>query len=190
MLSLQLAAMRFDPVTLAGMLLCGAGLAAWLWILPGLKDELKQQQQALQQIQFELDHPTEHAVTVRDSQAHRLENFYATLGEKDYAEQQVKTLFAIAAKSDLRLDQGEYKWSFDSGANFYSYQITLPVKGSYLSIRKFCDQVLLAIPFVSLDEIGFKREAIANSALEAKLRFTLYLQHDSARSVSSSGPAT
>ena len=34
---------------------------------------------------------------------------------------------------------------------------------------------LMAIPFASLDEINFRRDAIGSRTLEAKLRFTLYL---------------
>jgi len=36
----------------------------------------------------------------------------------------------------------------------------------------------LAIPFASLDEINFKRDAVTNPLLDAKLRFTFYLDRD------------
>jgi len=43
------------------------------------------------------------------------------------------------------------------------------------AVRRFCERVLLTIPFASLDEITFKREAVGNGSLDARLRFTLYL---------------
>lgn len=90
-------------------------------------------------------------------------------------EQQVKTLFAVAAKVPLALHRAEYRFGTNQEGGFHTYQITLPVKGTYEEILRFCDLTLLAIPFASLDEISFKRESIAASTLDANLRFTLYL---------------
>ena len=57
----------------------------------------------------------------------------------------------------------------------YTYQVTLPVKGSYGAVWKFGMLALRAIPFASLDEISFRRDAIGDAAVEARLRLTLYL---------------
>jgi len=51
----------------------------------------------------------------------------------------------------------------------------LPLNGSYPAVWQFTLQVLAAIPFASLDEISFKREAIVETTADVKLRFTLYL---------------
>jgi hypothetical protein len=48
--------------------------------------------------------------------ADNLALFYAALGERRYAEQQVKTLFGLAAKNGLTLSQGEYKAGYDRNA--------------------------------------------------------------------------
>ena len=101
--------------------------------------------------------------------------FYDTLGERRYAEQQVKTLFALAAKSGLVLSQGEYKGAFEQNGRFHTYQVNLPVKGSYGAIWQFGMQALRAIPFASLDEISFRRDTIGEPTVEARVRLTLYL---------------
>ena len=101
--------------------------------------------------------------------------FYASLGEARYAEQQVRTLFGLAAKAGLTLSQGEYKSAHDKAAGVATYQITLPVKGSYKAIWQFGMLALRAMPFASLDEVSFKRETINDATVEARLRFTLYL---------------
>ena len=101
--------------------------------------------------------------------------FYAALGEQRYAEQQVKTLFALAAKSGLSLSQGEYKSAPVAAARLHTYQITLPVKGSYKAIWQFSLAALRAMPFAALDDISFKRETIGDANVEARLRLTLYL---------------
>lgn len=105
-----------------------------------------------------------------------LDAFYAALGPRRYAEQQVKTLFALAAKNGLSLSQGEYKSAYDRNARLTTYQVNLPVKGSYGAIWQFALDALRAIPFASLDDIGFRRDSIGDPVVEARLRLTLYLK--------------
>jgi hypothetical protein len=102
--------------------------------------------------------------------------FYGALGERHGAEQQVRTLFELASKSGLVLRQGEYKAGFDRNAHVYTYQVNLPVKGTYQAIWQFAMAALRAIPFASLDEISFHRDAIGDPTVEARLRLTLYLR--------------
>ncbi|MGO4381534.1 hypothetical protein [Pseudoduganella sp. RAF53_2] len=102
--------------------------------------------------------------------------FYEALGEKRYAEQQIRTLFGIAAKTNLSLDQGEYKFGYDKASRVSTYQINLPVRGPYANIWQFSMQALAAMPFASLDEVNFRRDTITDPVVEARLRFTLYLK--------------
>ena len=75
----------------------------------------------------------------------------------------------------MTLSQGQYKTAFDQSGQFHTYQIVLPVTGSYRAIWQFASQALAAIPFASLDEISFKRESIADNHVDVRMRFTLYL---------------
>lgn len=114
----------------------------------------------------------------------RLRAFYDNLGEKRYVEQQIKTLFAIAEKSGISLNQAEYKFAYDKSSDIHTYHVTLPVKGQYEAIQTFCKKTLLAVPFASLDDLNFKRDAIDDNSLEAKLRFTFYLADQNAAGAS------
>lgn len=102
--------------------------------------------------------------------------FRDVLGERRYVEQQVGTLFALAAKNGLTLAQGEYKSVPERSGGFVSYQVNLPVKGSYGAIWQFAGAALGAIPFASLDDISFRRDSIGQAGVEARLRLTLYLK--------------
>lgn len=104
-----------------------------------------------------------------------LDLFYRALGERDTAAQQVKVLFGLAAKNGLTLAQGEYKSAYDRNARVHTYQVDLPVKGAYGAIWQFAFDALRAIPFASLDDIGFRRDAIGDPMVEARLRLTFYL---------------
>lgn len=173
--TVQLAVMRFGAMNLLASVLLAASLAGWLWGIPHLRAEAITQQRTVDRAQKQLQAADVPPVVAQSVAEQRLIQFYDTLGDARFAEQQVKTLFAIASKNGLTLTQAEYKSAVNQAGQLSTYQILLPVKAPYPAIRAFCEQTLRAIPFASLDEIRFKRETIASKTLEAQLRFTLYL---------------
>ena len=156
--------------------LCLIGLVGWLWTIPYLSAESSKQQIALNQVRQSFERvQILPAAKPRPLNEERLANFHDALGEKRFVEQQLKIFFAVAKNNGLTLNQAEYRSAFDQAGRFHTYQVVLPVRGSYGAIRAFCEELLLTIPFASLDELSFKRDAIANRTLEAKLRLTLYV---------------
>jgi len=105
-----------------------------------------------------------------------LREFHAALGDVHRTDDALKTIFAAGERSRLVLDQADYKLAYDKGGRFWTYAVQLPVSGSYAAIRAFSEQVLLALPYASLDEIDFHRKDIAQPTLDARLRFTLHLE--------------
>jgi hypothetical protein len=175
-LQIRLALMRFGLIKSIASIFCIAGLTAWLWAIPNLRAQQSAQQQnwlrAQQALQAtDVTKQTDPQTLAEDNFNH----FVDVLGDAHDTEQQIRILFALSRKTGLTLSQAEYKLVEDKNGLYRSYQILLPVKGSYGAIRQFCEKTLLAIPFASLDEMSFKRETIASDALEARLRFTLYL---------------
>jgi len=154
-------------------LLWMSALIAGLWGLPKFHELRAAQQQRLLQLQKIEGAPPVGAP--RSSGNERLESFYATLGDVRHPEQQFRTLFDYATQVSLNLNRAEYKWDDDPSGHYRTYQMILPVKGSYAAIRQFCEKTLLTFPYVSLDELDFKRDAIGNPMLDAKLRLTFYL---------------
>lgn len=182
LLHLQVALARFGWLNCVALALLLAGVAAWFWGIAYLRAQTNAPQRALQQAQQALKAGNQDAgASAASMPQQRLLAYYDLLGEQRHAEQQIKTLFAVADKTGLSLSQAEYKSAWDQAGRTHTYQMILPIKGSYPAIRRFCEQVLLAIPFAALDEISFKREAIGNTTLEAKLHFTLYLADAAAR---------
>jgi Tfp pilus assembly protein PilO len=156
--------------------LIGASLFFWLSLIPYLQTEIDNQHGELQRSKRSLYKIEEAVPVVQQPLADvRAASFYTMLGDKAQIERQLKVLFDFAKKAGLALHQADYKAIEDKNGNFHTYQIQLPVIGSYSAIRQFCESVLLAVPYASLDEMSFKREAVSSGKLEAKLRFTLYL---------------
>ncbi|MBV8125076.1 MAG: hypothetical protein JO370_13495 [Paucibacter sp.] len=109
-----------------------------------------------------------------------LDPLLSLLGEGDRVEQYVKEVFATAHESGIDLGAGEYRWAREAHAETDRYQVRLPVKGSYASIRGFCEQVLVKLPFASLDDFSLKRESIGDAEVEAQLQFSFHLHASAA----------
>ena len=172
-LRLRLALRAVHPVAILAMLLWVAGLASLAWVVPAREQLAEEGAQARSAAR--LPPPTVAPLEIGGGAANNLALFRAALGRQADVEAQLASLFRIAAKTGLVLRQGEYKRGFERNAKFHTYQIDLPVKGSYAQVWQFALKALRAIPFASLDDISFKRDSIGESTVEARLRFTVYL---------------
>ncbi len=174
-LRLHLFLLRRGAAACVGAALCALGVAGWIWVAlrPGAPAPVAAPRPIAQAAPAVL---VMAAPKPPSTPAQNLALFYDVLGEQRYAEQQVGTLFALAAKAGLSLSRGEYKAAYDQASRVHTYQVLLPVKGPYQSIWQFSLQALRAVPFASLDEINFKRDSINDTALEARLRLTFYLK--------------
>ena len=178
LLRLRLMVAALGPVACSAAVLCLVGALALAWLVP--ERALQRQRQIAALAQATMPPPVSALAPAPAGPNENLALFYDTLGERRYAEQQVKTLFALAAKSGLVLSQGEYKSAVDQNGRFHTYQVNLPVKGSYGAISQFGMQALRAIPFASLDEISFRRDTIGAPTVEARVRLTIYLADQAA----------
>ena len=176
-LRLRIALAAANPVALGALVLCIGAALALSWLVPARAFLGEQAQLARASSVAALAEPAAAPIVLAPpaTDEHHLALFYGALGERRQTEQQVKALFALAAKSGLVLRQGEYKAAYDRNARVHSYQVTMPVKGNYGAIWRFALGALRAIPFAALDEISFKRDAIGDAQVEARIRLTLYL---------------
>ncbi|MED5615485.1 hypothetical protein [Janthinobacterium sp. P210005] len=180
----QLLLRRLGAPACIAVALLALGVAAWAWAW--------QQRAVAAQLEARPLPVPSLAVAIAAPPATASENlarFYAALGQQRHAEQQVKQLFDLAAKNGLLLAQGEYKSGYDKASRVATYQVTLPLKGSYGAVWQFALQALRAAPFASLDELSFRREQIADTQLEARLRLTFYLTDTQADAPGDAGGA-
>lgn len=102
--------------------------------------------------------------------------FFELLGDNKYLEQEVKKVLAIAHQYDLQIRAGEYRKNTQVPGQYATFSMSFPVRGSYLQIRRFVEQCLSQTPYMSLDELSFKREATTQSTLDAKVILTIYVR--------------
>jgi Tfp pilus assembly protein PilO len=109
------------------------------------------------------------------TQRSQLANFYAFFPLTEAVPEMLGKIQRAAQRNDLTLAKGEYKLTQDRDFHLATYQITLPVIGGYGQVRGFVNDVLDAVPAAALEELTLKREAVHDDALEARVRFTLFL---------------
>ncbi|WP_215409708.1 hypothetical protein [Janthinobacterium sp. JC611] len=166
----QLLLRRLGAPACLAVALLALGAAAWIWAWQQRSVAARLEARALPQPSLAVA-----ALAPPATASENLARYYAALGQQRHAEQQVKQLFDLAAKNGLLLAQGEYRSAYDKASGVATYQVTLPLKGSYAAVWQFALQALRAMPFASLDELSFRREQIADTQLEARLRLTFYL---------------
>lgn len=154
---------------LSGVFLLAVAIAAYfMLLLPGnarIADLAGELQKA------KTVHPK---VVVLDTDAQRLQKFYAFFPAKQNAPDLLEKIYVAAQDAGIQLKQGKYSYTIGKTGRLGEYQINLPVKGSYVQIRKFIAGVLNEVPSAALDEVSFKRETVAGTDLDAKIRFTIF----------------
>lgn len=105
-----------------------------------------------------------------------LHTFYEFLPEEKEALSQFGVLLYMAGANGLEPEKAVYKTDHHKYASFSRYQVSLPVRGTYVDIRTFINQALNALPNLALNEISLVRQDTASDEVEASLRFTLFVR--------------
>ncbi|CAB3771244.1 hypothetical protein [Paraburkholderia solisilvae] len=174
LLWIQLALRRTKPDALAAGALVLAAAALWFGLLPAWSARIAEQAHAVARARSAP--PPAPVISPQVLAAERLAAFYAALGDAGHTEQIVMHLFDAASETGVTLDKTEYKPARDTAGRFETYTIVLPVKGDYARLRRFCEKVLLTVPYAALEDMRFKRSSANDQTVEASLRFTVFLR--------------
>ena len=167
---------RFQALEAVAAVLCSLSLLAWTWVLPQLQARVKADQSLLEAQRITLVRlSVVQPAPVASKSQNNLDAFRMILGDRREVDRYLAAIFNVARHHQLALVKGEYKLDFNPTTRTYVYQVLLPVVGTYASVRRFCNQVLVQAPFASLDEISYRRESVAAGIIEARLHFSLHL---------------
>jgi len=167
---------RINPILACALVVIVFALAAQAALLPA-RERLERDYAAAQRLARMPAPVAPPQAAPPPSSDQNLQQFQATLGDRRGVERQLKEVFALATKHGLTLAQGEYRSAQERNARLATYQVNLPVKGSYGAILGFALDVLRAMPHASLDDVAFRRDSIADADVEARLRLTFYLDN-------------
>lgn len=90
-------------------------------------------------------------------------------------------LYAIGEREGVRLARAEYRFVEPDALGMVQYRLSLPVNGSYPSIRRFVGAVLGEVPWAAVTQIGLQRERIGQGRIDARIEVTLHLRAGGAR---------
>lgn len=104
---------------------------------------------------------------------HALDTLPALFPTFAQSSRDIAQILAQAHKSHLALGSAQYQLATEPSARFIRYQVLLPVKDQYGTIRRFLAEVLNSMPHAALQEIHVERPSVDGSLLEARVRFEL-----------------
>ncbi|MFM9836308.1 MAG: hypothetical protein ACKVOA_09405 [Methylophilaceae bacterium] len=114
----------------------------------------------------------------RQAPAGQIETFDAYFPTENSAPDTLETMMQDALKVGLVPKQAEYRVLKTNPGNVLSYQLTLPIKGTYPQLVEFISTILPKVNNVSLDNIAFQRQKIGDAQTDSILMFTLYLRRE------------
>lgn len=157
--------------------LLGLLLIALTWPLAHFgADGTRAQARALQQAQAAQRERQARQPDPAADQATRLAEFEARLPQAPAALQAVRHMHRSAAEHGVVLASGEYRLVPEPGGRLQRYQITLPAEGSYPDLRAWMADVLNELPSMALDDISLKRNAVGETQVQARVRWSFYLR--------------
>lgn len=176
-LAAELSLRRANPLWLLMLALAALALVVWAWWLPAAERsaESAQDQAFVLHQQLQRGGPRRTAPAAPAEQQH-WERFSQVLGDPAQVQPPLGRLFALVHALELPWLQGQYKASCDGEARLCRLKVQMPVRGSYAQVRALVEQGLRAVPFAALDELGLRREGIADEEIEANLSWTLFLR--------------
>lgn len=105
----------------------------------------------------------------------QLAAFYRLFPSEQDSTDSVGKIAAIAKRHGLVLQQAEYKTQRDKTGKLTRFQMNLPLKGEYQTIRRFLSDVNAEMETVSLEQVQFERQKVGDPMVDAKVRLVIHL---------------
>jgi hypothetical protein len=111
---------------------------------------------------------------VNISPAQPLQDYVAEFPKQATRAGQLKRLVDIAKQEELLLDEVTYQTKQQDAQVFSQTSVDFTVIDSYPNIHHFLNRVLVEMPFVGIETLSLRRENVLDSAVEARIRLTIY----------------
>ena len=163
-----------------GVVAIGAALGLLFYVIPAQQDRSARQRAETQRLVAELSRPLVAVSNETNEPGKRNVEHQAAFHRSLIAAHQVpdtlRRMLGTARQAKLVIKQGEYRLTPDKDGQFARYEMSLPLQGAYPQIRDLTAQWLLDHPALALNEISFKRDGIAQTQTDARVRLTLLVE--------------
>ena len=161
-------------VIAGGSLLLLSLLALLLVVLPQVR-ALDQLESSVAELRKSM--PRHAGKWIAPSPQASLNTFYDFLPPESDTYKLVGKLLDAAATQGIAPEKAEYQLTRLSAAPISRYQVTLPLHAEYVAVRRFMIDVLNTLPNAAITEVSITRDEQAEGMVNARLRFTFYLQN-------------
>jgi hypothetical protein len=158
-------------VTGGALLAFAVGLALYAPPLERAARELHASAERTRQLLDEARSPEARRIDPAGSAARSLD----WIPEIGSANSDMRRVFEAAQKTRVTLSRGEYSLANAGDAGgVRRYEVILPVRERYSTIKAFVAEVLNSMPHASLAELHIERESAQVEMLDARIRFALF----------------
>jgi hypothetical protein len=126
----------------------------------------------------------------RHTEQRDVQALQAVLRRSPPADELVRKMATLAQAEQIALVQSDYQQEFHGTTQVTQVRVTQPVRASYPQLRRYVESVLRTIPNASLDQVAARRDTVGQAQLEARLRWSLWIQASSDRPTPSAPGAT
>ncbi len=88
-------------------------------------------------------------------------------------------LSRYAQDNQLRFPEAEYTWTAPTNTSFGQYEVQFELKGGYLPIRHFVEDVENGEPEIAVRELSFARDNANQSDLRSRIRLVIFTKRRS-----------
>ncbi|MPS47717.1 hypothetical protein [Methylobacillus sp.] len=168
----------WSGMALAVLLMAAVCLVlGWLAPLRGDIVQLQQELQAQEAASRLHPQPQRQAVTSPEQVlAQELAEFDARFPDIQQLPDELAVLFRLAEQHGLQVVKGEYSLSEKKQGSVRRFEASVPVQGSYQSVKALVLAILDALPNVALAELGFERGEAVESEVKTRLRLVFFIR--------------
>lgn len=150
-----------------------------VWLVP-LQTEIAQlrQELAMQETALRLHPQPQHQPVSSPEQAlaQELAEFDARFPGIKQLPEELGVLFRLAEGHGLQVVKGEYSLSEKKQGSVRRFEASVPVQGSYQSVKALVLDILAALPNVALAELGFERGESLEAEVKTRLRLVFFIR--------------
>jgi len=103
------------------------------------------------------------------------EHFFSKIPPVEQVTTSIQTLFDIAKKQRISINEVVYKDEQRPGEDIVRYSMSFSIVAAYPVIKTFVIDTLAALPYLALEQMSFERQQADSKMVSAHLQFTLYL---------------
>jgi hypothetical protein len=159
---------------IGGAVLVVAAIAAHVALVKPVEDRAAQSRLADRSSRAQMKAIATPAVREPAEQSEQLAQFYDYFKQDAALTDVLAILNMIASAQGLTMTRGEYRLLPDQTLKLASYQITLPLAGSYPRVRAFVSLALARVPHLALEQVAYQRRKGPGAEVEAQVQFTYY----------------